>query len=149
MKLTGPGFANHHYQWVKLARPVLNVIEPHWSSKYVENREENGRDGSSFGHESHDPRRREAIRTSDTLLPLSHCYHLYKFALYKPQMEYDLSPHLVPSCGLGTVYYIPNFVTEEEEAYLMKKVPFTAYLMWDMTKRMARYWMLLKQHGRT
>jgi hypothetical protein len=35
----------------------------------------------------------------------------------------DLSEHAVDNDGIGKVYYIPNFVTEEEEEYLIRQVP--------------------------
>lgn len=37
-------------------------------------------------------------------------------------MESKLTQHIVQSRGLGSLYYIPNFVSKDEEQYLIRKV---------------------------
>ena len=43
----------------------------------------------------------------------------------------DLETHRIP--GTSDAFYIPNFVTPEEEEYLMRKVRVLAYQIRDMS----------------
>ena len=57
--------------------------------------------------------------TSDTPPPTS--LTLMMRAMHSRQMAV-MDQHRV--AGLDTVYYIPNFITEDEEAYLLRKVDY-------------------------